>query len=280
MTAESPKLGLLAGGGRLPSRIVEHCRATGRPVFVIALEGQADSHIGDGVEHAWVRLGAGGTILHILRREAVAEVVMAGAVRRPAVGDLVPDLTTAGFLARSGAAALGDDGLLRAVIRELEDRHGLRVVGINDVLPDTVAEAGLLAGPEPDAGALSDIARGRVVARGIGGLDVGQGAVVQQGIVLAAEAAEGTDAMIGRAGGLARSGPGGVLVKVSKPGQESRADLPAIGPATVRAAQAAGLRGIAVEAGAVLIVDKAETFTVADRAGIFVLGLAAEDTPE
>lgn len=267
------RLGILAGGGRLPARIIEHCQATQRPVFVVAIEGQAEADVVEGVDHVWLRLGAGGKILNALRDAGVTEVVMAGAVRRPSLADLRPDLHTTAFLARTGAAALGDDGLLRAVVREIEERFDMRVVGVDSVLPDILAPAGLLAGPQPDEQAMADIRRGLVVARGIGALDVGQGAVVQQGIVLAVEAAEGTDAMLSRCGSLARPGPGGVLVKVRKPAQDRRADLPAIGPDTVRAAAAAGLRGIAVEAGGSLIVDRNGTLAAAETAGLFVIGV-------
>lgn len=270
----SAKLGVLAGGGRLPARIIEHCQNSGRPCFVIAIDGQADADIAEGVDHVWMRLGAGSKILNALQDAGVAEVVMAGAIHRPSLTDLRPDMYTAAFLARTGAAALGDDGLLRAVVREIEERFGMRVVGVDAVLPDILAGEGLLAGPEPDEQAMMDIRRGFVVARGIGALDVGQGAVVQQGIVLAVEASEGTDAMLSRCGPLARPGPSGVLVKACKPGQEHRADLPTVGLETVRAAAAAGLRGIAVEAGGSLIIDRAATVAAADAAGIFLIGMA------
>jgi len=269
-----PKLGVIAGGGQLPARIVEHCRRQGRDVFVIAIEGQASLDLGDGVAHERVRLGAGGRMLELLRREAVSDVVMAGAVRRPSLTDLRPDLWTAGFLARSGAAMLGDDGLLRALVRELETRCGVRVVGIDDVLPDVLAPVGCLGKFAPDEDALKDIARALDVARGIGVLDVGQGAVVQQGIVLAVEAAEGTSAMLARCRDLARPGPGGVLVKAKKPNQDRRADLPTIGPDTMHAAAAAGLRGVAIEAGSVLILDRQETVAAADAANLFLVGLS------
>ncbi len=275
-----PKLGVIAGGGPLPRRIVDYCRRQGREVFVIALKGHADSQLVHDVDHEWVRLGAGGTTLDILRREAVSEIVMAGAVRRPSLGELRPDLWTAGFLARNGAAAFGDDGLLRAIIHELETRHAVRVVGIDDVLPEVLAPAGCLGRLAPDQLAQADIARAFSVARGIGALDIGQGAVVQQGIVLAVEAVEGTDAMLARCRDLARPGPGGVLVKVSKPAQDRRADLPTIGAETVRAAAAAGLRGIAVEAGSVIIVNQSETVDAADAAHLFLFGLTTPpDTP-
>jgi DUF1009 family protein len=125
--------------------------------------------------------------------------------------------------------------------------------------------------------ALADIARGRAVAAALGRADVGQGCVVQQGLVLAVEAIEGTDAMLARAGALAREGPGGVLVKLCKPEQDRRADLPTIGPGTVAAARAAGLRGIAVSAGGALLVQGARTLAAADAAGLFVVGLSEDE---
>ena len=269
----APKLGVLAGGGRLPAQIIDHCRLVGRSCFVIAIEGQADSDIIEGADHVWLRLGAGGKILNALRKAGVEEVVMAGAIRRPSLSDLRPDMYTAAFLARTGAAAFGDDGLLRAVVCEIEERFGLHVVGVDAVLPEILAPQGRLAGPDEQA--MADIRRGFDVARGIGALDVGQGAVVQQGIVLAVEASEGTNAMLERCGSLARPGPGGVLVKARKPAQEFRTDLPTVGPETVRAAVAAGLRGIAIEAAASLIVDRAATIAAADAAGIFLIGVVS-----
>jgi DUF1009 family protein len=125
----------------------------------------------------------------------------------------------------------------------------------------------------PDAQAWADIARGAEVVRALGSVDVGQGCIVQQGIVLAAEAIEGTDQMLARAGALARPGPGGVLVKLVKPGQDRRADLPTIGPATLLAAHAAGLRGVAFEAGGTLLTDRDACIAEADRTGLFLLGL-------
>jgi hypothetical protein len=126
----------------------------------------------------------------------------------------------------------------------------------------------------PDAQAEDDIALGFRVVRALGALDIGQAAVVQQGLVLGLEAIEGTDALIARCAALRREGPGGVLVKAPKPGQERRADLPTIGRRTVEAAAAAGLRGIAVEAGASLVIDHAAVAVAADRAGLFVVGVA------
>ena len=268
------KLGILAGSGELPLRLVDACRASGRPVFVLGFAGAADPARFGEVPHAMVRLGAAAEGLRILRENGVEELVMAGPVRRPSLASLMPDWRAMKFFTRIGLRALGDDGLLSAVIKELE-LEGFRVVGIDSVLGGLLAPKGPLGRLEPDEEARADIARGLEIARALGALDVGQAAVVQQGIVLGVEAVDGTDALVARAGELRREGPGGVLVKVAKPGQERRADLPTIGVKTVEACARAGLRGIAVEAGASLIVDRAAVTAAADRAGIFVLGVEA-----
>ena len=268
-----PKLGILSGGGALPARIIKTCEDIGRDVFVLAFEDQTDPETVDGTSHAWVRLGAAGDAIDLLHNAGVKDVVMAGAIRRPTLAALRPDFRAARLFAKLGVAMLGDDKLLSAVVRELEEQEGFRVVGLESLLPNSLAGSGVLGDHRPDEQAHQDIRRGVEVALGIGALDVGQSAVVQQDLVLAVEAVEGTDAMLARAGALRRDGPGGILVKVRKPGQEPRTDLPTIGVATVEAAAAAGLRGIAVEAGGALLVDPQSTIRAADEAGLFVLGV-------
>jgi len=266
------KLGIIAGRGELPARIIEACRETGRDFFVIAIEGQAEPESVAGTPHVWLRLGAADTAFARLHEEGAEEVVLAGAIKRPSLGALRPDARGARFLARLARAALGDDTLLSAVVREFE-AAGFRVVGPDDILGSMVAEPRLYGKTAPDAQAQSDIETAMHVARVLGRLDIGQAVVVQQGLVLGVEAIEGTDALIARCGELRREGPGGVLVKLKKPGQERRVDLPTIGAHTVAAAAAAGLRGIAVEAGGALILDPEAVAAKADAAGLFVLGL-------
>ena len=272
-----PKLGILAGGGELPARIIEHCQQTERDFFVIAFEDQTRPETVADVPHAWVRLGAVGNALTLLHEAGVQDLVMAGAIRRPSLGALRPDARAAGIFARAGTSVgtfmVGDDGLLSAVVRELEENEGFRVIGPDSLLPGSLATAGTYGTVEPDDQDRDDIRRGIEVALAIGALDVGQGTVVQRGLVLAVEAVEGTDAMLARAAGLRRQGPGGVLVKVKKPGQESRADLPTIGVTTVEGAAAVGLRGIAVEAGGALVIERDRVVVSADRAGLFVIGV-------
>jgi DUF1009 family protein len=266
------KLGIVAGGGEFPGLVIAACRADGRPFHVLALTGHADPVVIGDAPADWIRLGEAGTGFKKLREAGVTELVMIGPVRRPTVKELAPDWRTARFFAKVGLKALGDDGLLRAVTREIEG-EGFAVVGIDDVLADCLAPAGLFGKVAPDEQAKSDMRRGWQVAKGIGALDVGQAVVVQQGIVLGVEAIEGTDSLIRRCGELRREGPGGVLVKVRKPDQDRRLDLPTIGVATVREAAAAGLRGIVVQAGGALVLGREAIAVEADRLGLFVLGL-------
>ncbi|TVR98330.1 MAG: LpxI family protein [Rhodospirillales bacterium] len=275
-----PKLGIIAGAGDLPVRLIEACRASGRRFFVLALEGQTPEETVIGSPHAWVRMGAAGHALKLLRQAEVEEVVLAGRVRRPSLAELRPDLWATRFIARVGPKAIGDDGILGVLLKELEEKEGFRVVGADSLLPDVLAAAGVLGRIKPDQQAMDDIRRGLEVARALCRLDIGQAAVVQQGLVLAVEAIEGTDAMLERAAGLRRDGPGGVLVKVGSGKQEGRADLPAIGEASVRRAAEAGLRGVAVEAGNAIVIDRERVVTTADAEGLFVIGVSAEDRAE
>ena len=266
------KLGLIAGRGELPQLVLDAARAEGRPVFVLALEGQTAPELVAGAENAWIPMGSVGRGIDILKAAGVVDVVFAGGVRRPSLLKLGLDGRAARLMAKLGKAALGDDKLLSVLIKELED-EGLHVVGADDLLSGLLAGEGVMGRCRPDEVALADIDRGAEIARRLGALDVGQGVVVQQGIVLGVEAIEGTDALIARSAAVSREGPGGVLVKVKKPGQERRADLPTIGIATVRAAAAAGLRGIAVEAGNTLLLGRDAAIEAADAAGIFLVGI-------
>jgi UDP-2,3-diacylglucosamine hydrolase len=268
------KLGIVAGSGDLPRRILDAAKAAGRPVFILGLEGFAEPSLTADTPHGWIRLGAAADGLDMLREEGVRELVLAGAVRRPSLLALRPDWRTAKFVAKVGMRALGDDGLLAAIVKELEI-EGFKILGADSILFSALAPAGLLSRRAPDDLAEEDMAHAAKVARALGALDIGQAVIVQQGVVLAVEAAEGTAALIARAKALALEGPGGVLVKLAKPGQERRADLPTIGPETIEQAAAAGLRGIAVEAGATLILDREATVRDADARNLFLIGLNA-----
>jgi lipid-A-disaccharide synthase len=271
-----PKLGVIAGDGELPSLIIQSCLKSGRDFFVIAFEGQAD-HVtlaGD-VPHAWVRLGAAGTTLKLLHEAGVEELVMAGGIKRPALKDLRPDLWATKFLAATGAASLGDDGLLKLLIKALEG-EGFRVIGVDQLLPDILAPAGVYGVVLPGKNAQVNIRVAQQAAISIGAKDQGQGAIAYQAKVLSVEDKDGTDAMIRRLPNLRNSKKGGVLVKVCKPGQETRADLPTIGVSTIEVAAKAGLEGVAVQAGKALIVDMKAVVSTADQHGLFVVGIEVE----
>jgi hypothetical protein len=279
-SASRPALGILAGGGRLPGRVAAAAVAAGRAVFIIGLEGFANAAALAPWPHEMIRMGAAGRIMARLRANRCHDLVLIGTVRRPSFFDFRPDAEGARLLARAGRAAFaGDDGVLAAVIKVLGE-EGFHVIGAHEILNEALAPAGVLGAVAPDAQAMADIDRGIAVAHALGAADVGQGCVVQQGLVLAVEAIEGTDAMLARAGALARPGPGGVLVKLVKPGQERRVDLPTIGLETIRGAIAAGLRGIAFAAGATLLADRAAAIDSADKAGLFLLGLDPATTSE
>lgn len=270
------KLGIIAGGGVLPRRLADTHIDAGGGVFMIAFEGITPAETVDGLDHAWIRLGRIQDTMDAMIGAGVEDVVMAGPIKRPAFSSLDIDGRGAKLLFRAGRKVFGDDGLLSVLVAEIES-DGLRVIGVDQILGGVLARSGRIAGPDPDEAAWTDIRRGIDVLKHLGPVDVGQGIAVQEGLVLAVEAIEGTDAMIERAGGLARPGAGPVLVKICKPGQERRADMPTVGPDTVSNAAAAGFRGIAVEAGSTLLLEIEHTQSLAEEAGLFVVGVDTRD---
>ncbi|HWL81728.1 MAG TPA: UDP-2,3-diacylglucosamine diphosphatase LpxI [Roseomonas sp.] len=267
-------LGMIVGGGLLPQRAAAAAAAAGRTPHVVILEGFGDPADYAGYPHIVCRLGAGGRMLEWLRGTGARDLVLAGKVTRPSFLSLRPDAGAARLLPRIGMKAFGgDDSLLQAVLRVLRE-EGFNPMPAQDVLQELlVPEPTALTTALPDEAARQDIRRGIAVVRALGAVDVGQCAVVQQGLVLAVEAIEGTDAMLARAGSLRREGPGGVLVKILKPGQDRRVDLPTIGPDTVAGAAAAGLRGIVIEANGTIVVDRPATVAAAEAAGLFLVAL-------
>lgn len=264
--ARAPKLGIIAGGGALPGLLVSACQAGNRDHYILGLTGFADNAALPHPADIWVKLGEVGKAFEALRAAGVGEVVMAGAVQRPKFSELITDFKGAAMLARiAGRAALGDDSLLSAVVGEIES-EGFRVVGADSILFELLAPAGVMGRHAPGA-YQGDIAVGFAAAKAHGRADAGQAVVVKDGKIIAAEAADGTDAMLGRVAG-------GVLVKVKKPQQERRVDLPTVGPTTVRNAIAAGLSGIAVEAGHTFMLDRARMVAMADEAGLFIVGVS------
>lgn len=274
------KLGLIAGGGALPVEIAQHCERSGRPLFVIRLKGFAG---GDLVDYAGAEVGLAelGKCLTALKRAGCRSICLAGNVARPDFASLVPDLRGLALLPKVIATARkGDDALLRLLVAEFE-KEGFQVEGAHEVMDDLTLGAGPLGAQRPTPDDLADAQRALEVARALGRLDVGQAAVVARGLALAVEAQEGTDALLTRVADLPahlRGLPGagvGVLAKVPKPIQETRVDLPTIGPATVQAVARAGLAGIVGEAGRLIVLEREAVVALADELGVFILGVEA-----
>ena len=272
-------LGIIAGGGELPLAVAESVQQSGRPVFVVGLSGLANSAIGR-FPHDWVALGEIGKLLELLRRHGCKDVLLCGRVPRPRFSEIRLDAKSVVLLPKILAAARrGDDALLKFVV-ELLEKEGFRTVGVGEAAPGLLASEGILGCVTPSEDDMNDIATGVRVVRRLGELDVGQAAAVCAGLVLAVEAAEGTDAMIARIASLPEavrgtpSAPKGVLVKALKPRQDGKTDLPVIGVETITRAKAAGLAGIAIEAGNALILDASAVVRSADAAGLFLVGFS------
>lgn len=268
-------LAVIAGGGTLPSALADAAAAQGRAVHVIGIRGEADAKISR-FPHTWLKWGEVGKLFATLEGLGCRDLVIIGSVSRPDLANVRFDfgaIKNLPFLLGLGVG--GDDQVLSSVVRFLEGK-GYRVCGAGEVAPELLAAEGTLGDKAPSPDDCADIETGFRVVSALGRLDVGQAAVVVKGRVLAVEAAEGTDAMLVRCAELRkggrRRGPAGVLIKAPKPGQEERVDLPTIGPETVEMAARAGLAGIAVAAGRVLIADRDATIAVAGEHGLFLIG--------
>jgi UDP-2,3-diacylglucosamine hydrolase len=272
------KLGLIAGGGALPVELAARCEAAGRSFSVMRLKSFADPALAryPGID---VGLGEFGKVFKALRAEGCEVVCFAGNVKRPDFATLMPDAR--GLKVVPGlimAARQGDDALLRRVLDEFE-KEGFEIEGAHEVVGEMTLPLGRLGRFYPAAEHMADIDKALMVAREIGRLDVGQGAVVCDGLVLAVEAQEGTDAMLRRVADLPQAirgsaeRPRGVLAKAPKPIQETKVDLPTIGVATLQRAARAGLAGVVGEAGRLLVVDREAVIAAADELGLFVLGV-------
>jgi len=276
-----PVLGLLAGSGQFPMLVATGARRAGCRVVVIALRGEADQHLRDVADAFYtsgiVRLGRW---IRLFRREGAGQVIMAGRVRKTRVHGsarwlqwlrYLPDWTSIKvwyFASRDKR----NDSLLSAVADQMQQK-GLTVIDSTQYCPEAMAPEGVLTTASPTASQQKDIELGWRIAKEIGRLDVGQSVAVREQDVIAVEAVEGTDAMIVRAGKLARSG-GWTLVKVAKPNQDMRFDVPTVGPDTIENLHRAGGRVLVVEAGKTLLIDRDKTVELANRYGIAVVGRA------
>ncbi len=277
------RLAIVAGGGDLPRRVAEQARRAGRDPLVVGLKGFVEKALLADFGGPEMSVGELGRLIQLMKKEGCEEMVFAGSLKRPDFASLKLDLKGVQSLPKILAAAKkGDDALLRAVM-DVFAAAGFRIIGADDVLDDLRVAAGPVGAISPTAEHWPDILRAAEVAKISGSLEIGQGAIACAGLILAVEAQEGTDRMLARIPDLPaeiRGAPGdrrGVLVKRPKPQQEMRIDLPTIGVATVAGADKAGLAGIAVQAGAALVVDREAVAAAANAAGIFIYGFTEAD---
>ncbi len=262
-------LGLIAGNGRFPLLFARAARAQGRPLVAVAHRGETEPQLEAWVDRIeWIEVGQLGRMLETFHAAGVREAVMAGGIRKQALLEhFVPDARGLEFLSR--LQSFGDDAILRALARELE-AEGIRILPSTLFLEALLTPQGALTGRVPSEEHWADIRLGLRVAKALGQWDIGQTVVVRSGVVVAVEAIEGTDATIARA-----PGRGAVVVKVSKPQQDLRFDVPAVGPQTVDTCARVGVAVLALEAGRTLLLEREEFLAAAERAELAVVGVEA-----
>lgn len=285
-SAAQGRIAIIAGGGALPVAVVRTLLENGDNPLVAVVRGEALPEDFASAEHFSIAVEDLAPLLARLRQARIGRVVLAGSIdRRPRLFSIRWSLRLLKSLPRAAAGLVGgDDALLRAVIGMME-ANGIHVVGAHEVTPDLLTPQGLLTRRAPSLQDCRDIEAGAEAARAIGMLDIGQAAIAIGGRAIALEGIEGTDGLLERTIPLRNHGrlagrKGGVLVKCCKPRQDRRADLPAIGPDTIPAAQAAGLTGIALDAGSTFILEFERTIELADAAGLFITGIAPQTEPQ
>ncbi len=263
-------LGIIAGSGRFPFLVAEGARQSGRRVVVCGLEGNASPALADSADiFTMLNIGKFGTMIKFFKKHNVRELCMAGAVNKPKAMEVRPDLRAAGMLLRL-LRTKGDDALLRAVAEELT-AEGFMLVRPDALVPSLRGPAGVLSRRAPDVEIQADIRFGMETAQLIGSLDIGQCIVVRSGIVAAVEALEGTDATLERGGSL--GGPGCTMIKIVKPGQDERLDLPSIGLHTVELLIKHDFACLAYQAHKTLFFDRDKAIAAADAAGLVIVGV-------
>lgn len=268
MSDENQTIGLIAGGGQFPLMIAETARKRGIRVVAVAHIGETDQSLSDLTDEiAWINLGQLGQLIRVLRKNRVNKALMAGTISKRRMFDNVrPDLK--GLSLVSKLAVFHDDDILAAVAKEL-DKGGIEIVSSTAYLPELLAPLKCFTRRKPSKSEKGDIDFGWEVAKALGRLDIGQCVVVKRKTVLALEAIDGTDETILRGGRIAREKA--VVVKVSKPQQDLRFDVPAVGLKTIKAMAQVRASVLAIEAGKTLMFDKQEMISYADEAGISII---------
>lgn len=277
----SSPVGVIAGGGAMPFAVADSLKARGLDPVLFALRGACDPASAERFRHHWITVGQLGRTMKLLRAESCRDVIFIGTLVRPALSEIRLDWGTLRVIGRIWAAFRGGDDHLLSGVGRIFEQQGFRLLGLKEIAPDLLMPQGCVTRKMPDKDAFSDIARGRDLLGALGPFDVGQAVVVIDGHVVGVEGIEGTDELLKRIADLrargrvrARAGRG-VLVKAPKDRQDLRYDLPAIGPRTIEGAAAAGLSGVAVVAGKTVVAEAQALIEAADKAGLFVTGLAS-----
>ena len=266
-------IGVIAGGGDLPKLIIDDCVLSERPVFVAALKDMANPKALKHCDHAFFPMGAVGKIIQNFKKRGIEHMMFTGSVKRPSLIALKPDLKGAKLLAQLVTHPHAGDNTLLSTLIQFFEKEGFTVIGADHVVPDLLMPQGCLTATKPNKEAEVNIDLGHQILSQIGDLDIGQSIAVQQNTILGVEAIEGTDALIARTGELRLSGEDPILVKIKKPNQDPRVDLPTIGPITIDNLVQAGFQGIAVKAGEALLLHRDEVIDRANKQKIFVVGI-------
>ncbi|NNG00660.1 MAG: UDP-2,3-diacylglucosamine diphosphatase LpxI [Desulfobacteraceae bacterium] len=269
----SKKIGLISGSGQFPIIFADAARKNGFAVYAAAYLKEADPELEQHVDAIdWFYVGQIKKLIRFFKDNHITEAVMMGAINKTRLfKDVKPDIKALSMIATMRSTH--DDGILRAFASALED-EGIHIKPSTFLLPELLAPAGVWTRAKPSRAQKKDVALGWRIAKEIGRLDIGQCVVVARGSVMAVEAIDGTDATIDRGGSIGNGEA--VLVKVCKPNQDTRFDIPAVGAGTIRRMAAAGIRTLAIEAGRAVVFDKSEMINLADEAGICIVGLASE----
>ena len=274
-----PKLAIIAGGGDLPGKLINHLINTKQDFYVIGIIGHVRTDLLENVRHSLIRVGQAGLGISILKREKIKNIVMIGNVKLPSFLELRPDLRTFFFFLRviikSAFKFIGDNKILSNAASELE-KEGFKIIGIDDLLTDIIAPVGILGSVPMNKKLVEDVRIGIGAALELGRLDKGQAVIVKSGKIIMREDRRGTAELINRVKMLSDSN-NAILIKLKKPGQDTRLDLPTIGIETVKQASEAKFAGIVIQGGATIIVNRNSMIKEADKSGLFINSIELDE---
>jgi DUF1009 family protein len=266
-------IGIIAGKGTLPKQLIHTLLENNVKPYLVALTDITDKETTESVETIWCRVTAVGKIMSFFKQNNVKQLVLVGGMKRPSFASLVPDIQGLKLLNRlRKLKSAGDDKMLGTITKFLEE-NGFEILGVDEVVPELLPQKGAIGSIEPSKDNMDDINYGKHIAQEIGKLDIGQAVIVQNAVTLGVEGIEGTDELITRCGPLQFDGSGAILVKLKKPKQDRRIDLPSIGPKTIERLHEFKFKGVVIEAGNSLILDREETIKKANQLGIFIYGI-------